>query len=85
MKGYGKGLNVGHFSEKRMGFRESRILMAEKEDILGYKTGSGFFCAKCFEKRTDKIEKIITELDLKVFFFFCDDCGNKICKKEEDT
>jgi hypothetical protein len=59
--------------------------MAEKEDILGYKTGSGFFCAKCFEKRTDKIEKIITERDLKVFFFFCDDCGNKISKKEEDS
>jgi hypothetical protein len=59
--------------------------MAEKENILGYKTGSGFFCAKCFEKRNDKIEKIITELDLKVFFFFCDDCGDKICKKEEDS
>jgi len=57
--------------------------MADKEDVLGYKTGNGFFCAKCFEKRTDKIEKIITEGDLKVFFFFCDDYGDKICKREE--
>ena len=56
--------------------------MAEKRNVLGYKTGSGYFCAKCFEKRTDKIEKTITERDLKVFFFFCDDCGNKISKKE---
>ena len=59
--------------------------MVEKENVLGYKTGSGFFCAECFEKRTDKIEKIITERDLKVFFFFCDDCGNKIRKKEESN
>jgi len=59
--------------------------MAEKEDVLGYKTGNGFFCARCFEKRTDKIEKIITERDLKVFFFFCDDCGDKICKREESN
>jgi hypothetical protein len=59
--------------------------MAEKENILGYKTGNGFFCARCFEKRTDKIEKTITESDLKVFFFFCDDCGDKICKEEESN
>ena len=59
--------------------------MAEKENIVGYKTGSGFFCPKCFEKRTDKIEKIIVVSDLKVFFFFCDDCGNKICKEEENN
>jgi hypothetical protein len=59
--------------------------MVEKENVHGYKTGSGFFCAKCFDKRTDKIEKIITERDLKVFFFFCDDCGDKIRKKEEDS
>jgi len=69
-------------SEDEMGFEESSIPVAEKEDILGYKTGSGFFCVKCFEKRTDKIEKTITEGDLKVFFFFCDDCGNKIAKKD---
>jgi hypothetical protein len=54
--------------------------MVEEEDVFGYKTGSSFFYAKCFEKRTDKIEKITTERDVKVFFFFCDGCGNKICK-----
>jgi hypothetical protein len=77
-------LNLDNFSEE-VGFRESKILMAEKERALGYKTGSGFFCAKCFEKRTDRIEKIITEHDLKVFFFFCDDCGDKICKREKES
>ena len=60
-------------------FDEPSAAVTEKEDSLGYQTGSGFFCAKCFENRTDKIKKIITGRDLKVFFFFCDDCGNKIC------
>ncbi len=71
-------------NDGEMGFKEPSAGVNEKEDILGYKTGSGFFCVNCFEDRTDKIEKIITGRDLKVFFFFCDDCGEKICKKEKD-
>jgi hypothetical protein len=35
--------------------------------------------------RSETIEKSITECDLNVFFFLCDDCGDKICKKEEGS
>jgi hypothetical protein len=66
-------------------FEESSVRVTGEEEILGYKTGGGFFCANCFRERTDKIEKTITERDLKVFFFFCDDCGDKICKKKKDS
>ena len=72
-------------NEEEKGFAEPPVDVTEKEEILGYKTGGGFFCANCFQKRTDKVEKTITERDLKVFFFFCDDCGDKICKKKKDS
>jgi hypothetical protein len=35
--------------------------------------------------RSGTFEKSIREGDLNVFFFFCDDCGDKICKKEESN
>jgi hypothetical protein len=72
-------------NKEEMGFEESPVGVTEKEEILGYKTGAGFFCANCFQERTDKVEKTITDRDLKVFFFFCDDCGDKICKKKKDS
>jgi hypothetical protein len=54
-------------------------------NIVGYKTESGYFCSNCFESRRERVEQVITKDDLKIFYFICDQCGNKICMKEEDS